>query len=523
MTVQITFGGGIGIAAGGSIGLGVLIGICIALWRCCCGDNNFWRGVNWCKGTSQEGSESPETVKQSMLNIHCLSCHCCGGSSNVNNIQSRGSVQFVNETPEETVSSQQQSNVNSQPASNPSGSNQTVHPTAPPERSNENDPLLPPPNVDNQPANNPSGSNQTVHPTAPPERSNENDPLLPPPSNVGTGSSQSVSLVTVDVHQRSAAQSDTSDLTTESSSTAATSDQPDSRTNQTTSHQPQQQLTGNVGTGSSHSGSLVTVDVHQRSAAQSDTSDLTTESSSTAATSDQPDSQTNQTTSHQPQQRFTAVERVPSSMVPTSTGGCFASQPTNKRKFSAKFVGDLGNVLDPDSAVDADWRLMLIELGQSQGEIRKVHSMRHPTEEALYSWQEAGRSLDELLEIYQEKRPDVTEVIERYKKNNACYAIPVETVQQTPRHETAIVTTEQLIKLAHNLGPWNELAINLGMSGGDIYKIKEDNKYDQWAQVFYMLEKWQKRESPKATVGLLYKKCCETKTIDKEFYAFLLK
>ncbi|XP_033630210.1 uncharacterized protein LOC117292302 isoform X6 [Asterias rubens] len=433
MTVQITFGGGIGIAAGGSIGLGVLIGICIALWRCCCGDNNFWRGVNWCKGTSQEGSESPETVKQSMLNIHCLSCHCCGGSSNVNNIQSRGSVQFVNETPEETVSSQQQSNVNSQPASNPSGSNQTVHPTAPPERSNENDPLLPPPNVDNQPANNPSGSNQTVHPTAPPERSNENDPLLPPPN-------------------------------------------------------------------------------------------LTTESSSTAATSDQPDSQTNQTTSHQPQQRFTAVERVPSSMVPTSTGGCFASQPTNKRKFSAKFVGDLGNVLDPDSAVDADWRLMLIELGQSQGEIRKVHSMRHPTEEALYSWQEAGRSLDELLEIYQEKRPDVTEVIERYKKNNAaCYAIPVETVQQTPRHETAIVTTEQLIKLAHNLGPWNELAINLGMSGGDIYKIKEDNKYDQWAQVFYMLEKWQKRESPKATVGLLYKKCCETKTIDKEFYAFLLK
>ena len=93
-------------------------------------------------------------------------------------------------------------------------------------------------------------------------------------------------------------------------------------------------------------------------------------------------------------------------------------QPTNKRKFSAKFVGDLGNVLDPDSAVDADWRLMLIELGQSQGEIRKVHSMRHPTEEALYRWQEAGRSLDELLEIYQEKRPDVTEVIERYKKNN---------------------------------------------------------------------------------------------------------
>ena len=110
-----------------------------------------------------------------------------------------------------------------------------------------------------------------------------------------------------------------------------------------------------------------------------------------------------------------------------------------------------------------------------------------------------------------------------YFSSAACYAIPVETVQQTPRHETDIVKKEQLTTLAHNLGPWNELAINLGMSGGDIYKIKEDNKYDQWAQVFYMLEKWQKRESPKATVGLLYKKCCETKTIDKEFYAFLLK
>ena len=96
-------------------------------------------------------------------------------------------------------------------------------------------------------------------------------------------------------------------------------------------------------------------------------------------------------------------------------------------------------------------------------------------------------------------------------------------MQQTPRHETARVTREQLTKLAHNLGPWNELAINLGMSEGDIYKLKENHQNDPWAQVYYMLDKWKKREYQNATVGLLYKKCCATKTVGKQMYAFLLE
>ena len=85
------------------------------------------------------------------------------------------------------------------------------------------------------------------------------------------------------------------------------------------------------------------------------------------------------------------------------------------------------------------------------------------------------------------------------------------------------MTTEQLSTLAHNLGPWNELAINLGMSRGDIYKLKEEHKNDQWAQVFYMLDKWSKKECPKANVGLLHMNFCGTKTIDKDMYAFLLE
>ncbi|XP_071796508.1 uncharacterized protein [Asterias amurensis] len=519
--------------------VGTISGICTSVCRWCCGDNGCCRVFKWCRGSPSDTESSPsQTANQSSTYLLC--CSCCGDASLGNNTQS--TARFEHRTPEER--SQQQSNVDRQPASNPSGSNQTVHPTARPESSNENDPqLLPPPN--SQLANNPSGSNQTVHPTAPPEQNNENVPLLPTPNlttvessttvatpdqrdsqtnrttsnqhpqqctgKVVTGSSQSGSLVTVDVHQRSAAQSDTSDsqlannpsgsnqtvhptappeqnnenvpllptpnlTTVESSTTVATPDQRDSQTNRTTSNQHPQQCTGKVVTGSSQSGSLVTVDVHQRSAAQSDTSVVDSRPASNPSGSNQ--------TVHPtapPEQNNENVPLLPPPSMASSSGVPVQQSPTTSNE---------------------QWH-QCTEFGSS--EVSCLGASIPDNELAKLAYD------PETLKVLARKKPAVRS------------AIPAEIVQQTPRHETAIVTKEQLRKLAHNLGPWDELAVNLGMSKGDIYKLKEEHKNDQWAQVFYMLDKWKNREGPKATVGNLYKKCCATETVDSNMYAFLLE
>ncbi|XP_071796507.1 uncharacterized protein [Asterias amurensis] len=613
--------------------VGTISGICTSVCRWCCGDNGCCRVFKWCRGSPSDTESSPsQTANQSSTYLLC--CSCCGDASLGNNTQS--TARFEHRTPEER--SQQQSNVDRQPASNPSGSNQTVHPTARPESSNENDPqLLPPPN--SQLANNPSGSNQTVHPTAPPEQNNENVPLLPTPNlttvessttvatpdqrdsqtnrttsnqhpqqctgKVVTGSSQSGSLVTVDVHQRSAAQSDTSDsqlannpsgsnqtvhptappeqnnenvpllptpnlTTVESSTTVATPDQRDSQTNRTTSNQHPQQCTGKVVTGSSQSGSLVTVDVHQRSAAQSDTSD------SQLANNPSESNQTVHPTAP-PEQSNENVPLLPTPMA-SSSGVPVQQSPTTSNEqwhqcteFGSSEVSCLGASI-PDNelaklAYDPETLKVLARkkpvvdsrpASNPSGSNQTVHPTAPPEQnnenvpllpppsmasssgvpvqqspttsnEQWHQCTEFGSSEvsclgasipdNELAKLAYD--PETLKVLARKKPVRS--AIPAEIVQQTPRHETAIVTKEQLRKLAHNLGPWDELAVNLGMSKGDIYKLKEEHKNDQWAQVFYMLDKWKNREGPKATVGNLYKKCCATETVDSNMYAFLLE
>ncbi len=373
--MTVTFGEGVGITIGGTITLSVIISSCLGVCRFCCGDNILSRAFNSCNKKKPSDTET-----QSSTNVNYICLNCCGGTTTIDNSQSKGYPPISEKTAIPSASEDSNKNTTQQ--------------------GSEFSQLLPPPIVNNQPAVNPSGSNQTVHPSAPLE---ENAQLLPPPN-----------------------------LTSESPLTAATSDQPDSQTSLTNSYQPRQQSTiadevvTRAAPGSNPSASRVNaVDVYQGSG-------MTTDDSS--ATSDEVDSRPIQIDPNQLQQQSTVnppasaswtnsyqlqqQNTEPVTMPPSSEGPSSASQPANKKSFSAKFVRDLGAILDPPSPLNADWRLILIQLGQSQSEINSVTRSSNPTEEALHRWASAGRSLDDLSEVYKEKRPDASKVIETYKKNN---------------------------------------------------------------------------------------------------------
>ena len=66
------------------------------------------------------------------------------------------------------------------------------------------------------------------------------------------------------------------------------------------------------------------------------------------------------------------------------------------------------------------------------------------------------------------------------------------------------VTERQLSELASNLVkendetlmellPWEELVKALGLSNADVYRHKEENKYNPWAQCFNALVQWKYR------------------------------
>ena len=85
-------------------------------------------------------------------------------------------------------------------------------------------------------------------------------------------------------------------------------------------------------------------------------------------------------------------------------------------------------------------------------------------------------------------------------------------------------TQLQLSRFATNLlnEPWEKVLISLGLSKGDIYKHKEENRYNAWAQCYYSLVQWKQRRYKQATIENLVSACQECNT-DRNVYEFLLK
>ena len=94
----------------------------------------------------------------------------------------------------------------------------------------------------------------------------------------------------------------------------------------------------------------------------------------------------------------------------------------------------------------------------------------------------------------------------------------------------------QLSQLAHNLlkhrcrsvkgeactkKPWEKVVLALGSSKADVYKHKEENKYNDWAQCFNALIQWQRHFYKNATADRVVAACRQC-DITHSAYEFLL-
>ena len=78
------------------------------------------------------------------------------------------------------------------------------------------------------------------------------------------------------------------------------------------------------------------------------------------------------------------------------------------------------------------------------------------------------------------------------------------------------VTERQLAELAGNLvkeqdesktKPWEELLISLGLSSADLFRHKEENRFNVWGMCFYALVQWKRRYYKDATIERLLTEC----------------
>ena len=98
---------------------------------------------------------------------------------------------------------------------------------------------------------------------------------------------------------------------------------------------------------------------------------------------------------------------------------------------------------------------------------------------------------------------------------------------------SSMVTEKELAELASHLikacdnstsgvrQPWEKVVSALGSSEGDIYKHKEENKYNLWAQCFNALVQWKRRQYKNATKMRLIIACRQC-DVELSTYKFLL-
>ena len=96
-------------------------------------------------------------------------------------------------------------------------------------------------------------------------------------------------------------------------------------------------------------------------------------------------------------------------------------------------------------------------------------------------------------------------------------------------HLASEVTERQLAELAGNLvkkqdgsktKPWEKLLISLGLSSADLFRHKEENRFNLWGQCFYALVRWKRCYYKEATIERLLTEC-QRCNISIGAYAFL--
>ena len=99
---------------------------------------------------------------------------------------------------------------------------------------------------------------------------------------------------------------------------------------------------------------------------------------------------------------------------------------------------------------------------------------------------------------------------------------------------TSLIPTDvQLSQLANNLvkrhgcsaigvteSVWMALVSTLGLSKADIFRHREENRYNEWGQCFYALIRWKQREFKHATIERLLN-ACQRCNITPSAYNFL--